>query len=1231
MTNNTNMRKILETIDKFSAKPAINENKTPSTKQLTSRVSRINESTSPQLIAKYTKDEDIYYLWRTGEYTYQLDTKDFKKIAKWTEKDLEDVKAEINSKGYNEDELSENADNKFVGTVYHLDEEDKSNGHMEDCDCDECVRRYGFNSEIKEDQTDNILEPLSKAIYILGNSNAYSKQAKDIFSLIHHMLRTRLMKNDMEGFTQAYNDLQGRYPDEFDEFIDTAFENAGLTHHATIEDFIALMSENNGISSSGDVSIEESIDDIKESLVAAFEDYVSNEKYDYQKLYPKKVTKPTTDKKKPKIEKAVDPKLIQDNLTESRSELLANSIIDHIMVDHPDLISYYGKKYVDAAIKRIADTYANASNQISKDINSLVDQVKHELQCNMKQIDETGALTTLTPSGERPWKPSFDVPKKKNPAIGSLAFEKLSKYEQDKLRKISDARAEKRYKIKEGAGASTEAVANAIAARLDSRHPEIFTRYGVEYVYTAIEEVASFHAGTEELGTSDISIMVREVIKELESKTDALDESIKEYTVYCSQCGGEFKNNVPTGFSHCRDHAGQQNLDGGVYKGDMDLDEMSINRTKKPSENRDLWDKINRKGVVPSIDRVRYTDLSHEGLEGPFRAKNGQVLYYDPKEGKYYDRDKDMYVDHGLDESTNKKPKSDIFNLPIAYTEDKVTGVKQTDTPFFVYQNRKVGLSGRSTKSLKEAKEFIQNQTTPTKHAAIQRPNKRFATRDIVDSREFIEYVTEFRRKLGNSVSNRYESTDVKKICSSIFARAELRESANLTTARKQFIDKFTSRDQFDQMNIAKGKMASVIETMVVGNYIELWGFVKPKKITQIEYKDNGEIEFIIFNNDTSTRYPRIDAASYQGESIDHSIFLKDQPSAEQTIVMLMLAIPHGFKPKYNITDYADPTDYSKDNSKKLIPSKINETKSLSKKVKIVSGQYSGQTGWIREIKHGAFKGAPKRYYVDLDNGDQANNLLGTALRLIKEPSNEPIVNEESIADELYRLKRQLNSAYDKAVRSKFENDVENEQVRILRRKIQELKGDIELRARDQMQEGARDIISQKLKQINDRKKPWPTRQHSSMQSALDKLGEKLADIKIDFNMDDKKPVEEDAPIDQQVAPLVTTGAPTQTTATKPTGTIPPGSPATTQTQQSNTSTQPPAAGSTTPNPATNASTTPTNAPAGTTQAPALTPGQSLVAGLQKVASTYTGADSSALKSGINTLANQVKLPPGIK
>ena len=48
--------------------------------------------------------------------------------------------------------------------------------------------------------------------------------------------------------------------------------------------------------------------------------------------------------------------------------------------------------------------------------------------------------------------------------------------------------------------------------------------------------------------------------------------------------------------------------------------------------------------VVPDIDRERYTSLEHAGLEGPFRLPSGKVVYYDTKEGKYYDRDSDIYL-----------------------------------------------------------------------------------------------------------------------------------------------------------------------------------------------------------------------------------------------------------------------------------------------------------------------------------------------------------------------------------------------------------------------------------------------------------------------------------------------------------------------------------------------------------------------------------------------------------
>lgn len=60
----------------------------------------------------------------------------------------------------------------------------------------------------------------------------------------------------------------------------------------------------------------------------------------------------------------------------------------------------------------------------------------------------------------------------------------------------------------------------------------------------------------------------------------------------------------------------------------------------------------------------------------------------------------------------------------------------------------------------------------------------------------------------------------------------------------------------------------------------------------------------------------------------------------------------------------------------------VAEAKGLNKRVRVVK---TGETGTIRQIKHGAFKGAPKSYFVDLDDGGQADNLPASALRLIKD------------------------------------------------------------------------------------------------------------------------------------------------------------------------------------------------------------------------------------------------------
>jgi hypothetical protein len=66
--------------------------------------------------------------------------------------------------------------------------------------------------------------------------------------------------------------------------------------------------------------------------------------------------------------------------------------------------------------------------------------------------------------------------------------------------------------------------------------------------------------------------------------------------------------------------------------------------------------------IVPNIDREKYQE--RPGLEGPFRARNGKVYYYDPKAGMAYDPDTDFYIDYDelklMDQDPSMKMENNI-------------------------------------------------------------------------------------------------------------------------------------------------------------------------------------------------------------------------------------------------------------------------------------------------------------------------------------------------------------------------------------------------------------------------------------------------------------------------------------------------------------------------------------------------------------------------------------------
>lgn len=73
-----------------------------------------------------------------------------------------------------------------------------------------------------------------------------------------------------------------------------------------------------------------------------------------------------------------------------------------------------------------------------------------------------------------------------------------------------------------------------------------------------------------------------------------------------------------------------------------DVDEARVSRQEHA---RRMEKALGGQGTRTSrpIDRNEYPQ--RRGLEGPFRFRDGRILYYDPREGKYYDSKADIYVE----------------------------------------------------------------------------------------------------------------------------------------------------------------------------------------------------------------------------------------------------------------------------------------------------------------------------------------------------------------------------------------------------------------------------------------------------------------------------------------------------------------------------------------------------------------------------------------------------------
>jgi len=100
---------------------------------------------------------------------------------------------------------------------------------------------------------------------------------------------------------------------------------------------------------------------------------------------------------------------------------------------------------------------------------------------------------------------------------------------------------------------------------------------------------------------------------------------------------------------------GDSDDEGAGYeepKGDMPDDERVAKMAQRATKMR-TEEFVEGYEVLPKMDRDKYQE--RDGLEGPIMTRSGKVVYYDNKEGKYYDPDTDMYLSYDDYKMLDKK------------------------------------------------------------------------------------------------------------------------------------------------------------------------------------------------------------------------------------------------------------------------------------------------------------------------------------------------------------------------------------------------------------------------------------------------------------------------------------------------------------------------------------------------------------------------------------------------
>ena len=164
----------------------------------------------------------------------------------------------------------------------------------------------------------------------------------------------------------------------------------------------------------------------------------------------------------------------------------------------------------------------------------------------------------------------------------------------------------------EETGISAGDLADILCNRILVRKPELLKDFGPSEVTQACESVAEFHAGAEELGSSDISIMIREVEREL-----------RDYAEYKQQKLDEISDELSNRVANAR-HDAVKSADRG-NRDEMMSTYNKFSKNQKLGHRRDIrQQKAGIKGRDPRS--AQYQDAKHGQYFGDSMENDDQPI-----------------------------------------------------------------------------------------------------------------------------------------------------------------------------------------------------------------------------------------------------------------------------------------------------------------------------------------------------------------------------------------------------------------------------------------------------------------------------------------------------------------------------------------------------------------------------------------------------------------------------